>query len=109
MQPEVSNKIKAQLAELKIPLNSTLTKTIKSAPEEFVESAIEALKEAMANGDVEKPGGRLNKSVKEGWTKNEPQPQQTLTCKPLVYTAPAESSKELIDLKQMKELWKGLK
>lgn len=71
VQSEVSEKIKAQLAELKISLNSTLTKTIKSAKEEFVLSAIEALKEAMANGNVSKPGGWLNKAIQEGWMPSE--------------------------------------
>lgn len=72
----VSNKIKAQLNELKISLNSTLTKTIKSASEELVLSAIEALKAAMANGNVNKPGGWLNKAIQEGWMPSEKHLQQ---------------------------------
>lgn len=67
VQSTVSDKVKARLAELKINLNSTLTLTIKSASEELVLSAIEALTEAMANGNIEKPGGWLNKAIKEGW------------------------------------------
>ena len=43
----ISNKIKSELAKLGIDLNTTLTKTIKSASEELVISAIEALKEAI--------------------------------------------------------------
>ena len=59
------------MAELKINLNSTLIKTIKSASEELVLGTIEALKEAIANGNVEKPGGWLNKAIQEGWMPNE--------------------------------------
>ena len=109
VQSVVSDNIKAQLAELKISLNSTLTKTIKSASEELVLNAIEALKEAMANGGVPRPGGWLNKAIQEGWTKNEPQLQQTSTYKPTVYTTLEGAEEELIDPEQIQELWKGLK
>ena len=69
-RPDPSDKIKSELGLLGIKLNSTLSKTIKSASVELVLSAIEALKEAMANGDIERPGGWLNKAIKEGWTPN---------------------------------------
>jgi len=39
---------------LEVPLNSTLTKTIKSASEEIVLNAIEAFKEAMVTDNIEK-------------------------------------------------------
>lgn len=68
---DISDKIKSDLAQLGIPLNSTLTKTIKSASVEIVESAIVALKEAMTTGNVERPGGWLNKAIKDGWIPNE--------------------------------------
>lgn len=67
----VSDKIKSELVSLEIKLNSTLTKTIKSASESIVLSAIEALKEAMANGVIERPGGWLNAAIKDGWIPNE--------------------------------------
>lgn len=67
----ISDKITSELAQLGIPLNSTLTKTIKSASVEIVESAIEALKEAMAIGEIERPGGWLNKAIRDGWIPNE--------------------------------------
>ena len=67
----VSDKIKSELASLEIKLNSTLTKTIESASESIVLSAIEALKEAMANGVIERPGGWLNAAIKDGWIPNE--------------------------------------
>lgn len=67
----ISDKIKSELAQLSIPLNSTLTKTIKSASVEIVESAIEALKEASKSGVIEKPGGWLNKAIRDGWIPNE--------------------------------------
>lgn len=68
----VSDKIKVQLAELKIRLNSTLTERIKiAASEEVVLSAIEALKEAMANENIEKPEAWLNRAIKSGWMPSE--------------------------------------
>lgn len=105
----ISNLIKSELDRLEIPLNSTLTKTIKSAESSIVLNAIEALKEAMLSGDVPRPGGWLNRAIQSGWTKNEPQPQQTTTYKPTVYTAPKTEESELIEPSQIQELWKGLK
>ncbi|BAZ68848.1 hypothetical protein NIES4106_36150 [Fischerella sp. NIES-4106] len=76
----ISNKIKSELNKIGIDLNTTLTKTIKSATEELVLSAIEALKVAMTTGNIERPGGWLNKAIKDGWVLNEkhlPQDQVT--------------------------------
>lgn len=71
-QSGISDKIKLELTSLEIHLNTSLGKTIKSAPsEEIVLSAIEALKQSMANGDVDNPGGWLNKAIKDGWIANE--------------------------------------
>lgn len=67
----VDDKIKSELSSLGIKLNTTLSKTIKSASDELVLSAIEALKEAMASGNIEKPGGWLNAAIKDGWKPNE--------------------------------------
>lgn len=71
VQSVASDNIKAQLADLGISLNPTLTKTIESAPEELVLGAIEALKEAITNGNVSWPGGWLNKAIPEGWMPSE--------------------------------------
>lgn len=71
VQSVVSDNIKAQLVPLGLSLNPTLTKRIKSTSEGFALSAIEALKEAMASGNVENPGGWLNKAIKDGWMPNE--------------------------------------
>lgn len=105
----VSDQIKSELEALGIPLNATLTKTINSATEELVLNAIEALKEAIAGGDIPRPGGWLNRAIASGWTKNEPLTLQASSSKPTVYTARLESEEELIDPEQIKELWKGLK
>lgn len=68
----MSDKIKLELNSLEIDLNTSLTKTIKSAAsEEIVLSAIEALKQAVVNGNVENPVGWLNKAIKDGWMPNE--------------------------------------
>ena len=57
-----------------------MTKTIKSASEELVLSAIAALKEAMNFGVIERPGGWLNKAIKNGWKPNEKHlPQDKVT------------------------------
>lgn len=69
-QSGVSDKIKLELARLEVPLNTTLTKTIKSTSVEFVLRAIESLEEAMNNGVIERPGGWLNKAIKDGWKPN---------------------------------------
>jgi len=63
----ISDEIKQQLTALEVPLNSTLTKTIKSASEEIVLNAIEAFKEAMVTDNIEKPG--MAKSRHRGWRK----------------------------------------
>ena len=106
---EISDKIKSELEALSIPLNTTLTKTIKSASEELVLHAIEALKEAMKTGDISRPGGWLNSAIQSGWTKNEPQNQQASIYKQTVYSALLEPEEELIDPEQLKQLWLGLK
>lgn len=108
-EAEVSDQIKSELEALGIPLNPTLTKTIKSTKEELVLNAIEALKEAMASGDIPRPGGWLNRAIQEGWIKNETQTQQAPSYKPTVYTAPKESEEELISPQQIQELCQRLK
>lgn len=69
-QSGIDEKIKSELARLKVPLNTTLTRTIKSASVELVSSAIEALEEAMNSSAIERPGGWLNKAIKDGWKPN---------------------------------------
>lgn len=68
---EIPESVKVQMAALGISLNTTLTKTILSATEELVLSAIQALKEALEYGNVDNPGGWLNQAIKEGWIPNE--------------------------------------
>lgn len=66
----ISDQVKQQLEPLDIQLNSTLTTSIKAASEEIVLDAIEALKEALADGDVDKPGGWLKTAIEQGWKPN---------------------------------------
>lgn len=68
---EISGKIQSELASLDIKLNSTLKKVIKSAPEETVLIAIEALKQAITAGNIERPGGWLKRAIEECWQPNE--------------------------------------
>ncbi|MBW4559156.1 MAG: hypothetical protein KME59_25200 [Trichormus sp. ATA11-4-KO1] len=74
---DISDNVKQQLDLIGIKLNATLTKTIKSASEETVLNAIEALKEAMASSNIEKPGAWLKKAIEEGWIPNEEIGQQS--------------------------------
>ena len=75
----ISDEIKQQLTDLEVPLNSTLTKTIKSASEEIVLNAIEAFKEAIVTDNIEKPGAWLKAAIEDGWRKNEPHSCETTT------------------------------
>ena len=52
---------------MRIKLNTTLTKAIKSASVEIVLSAIEALTEAMAKGNIERPGAWLKRAIEGRW------------------------------------------
>lgn len=54
---DISDKIKSELSSIGVKLNTTLTKTIKSSPEEMVLSAIQALRQALGHGNIERPGG----------------------------------------------------
>ncbi|NJN13516.1 MAG: hypothetical protein HC815_38690 [Richelia sp. RM1_1_1] len=68
---QVSDLVKHELEAAGIQLNSTLTKTIKSADEQTVLDAIEAYKEALATGNIERPGGWLKRAIEEGWKIND--------------------------------------
>lgn len=63
--------IEAELKAVGINLNQTLKKTINSASEETVLNAIEAYKEALVTGKIERPGGWLKKAIEEGWKPND--------------------------------------
>jgi hypothetical protein len=66
----ISDQVKQQLESLGIQLNSTLSKAIKAASEETVLDAIEALKEAISDGGVDKPGGWLKTAIEQAWKPN---------------------------------------
>jgi hypothetical protein len=68
---EISDRVKSQLEAAGIRLNPTLAKIIKSSPEEKVLDAINAYKEALATGNIERPGGWLKKALSEGWKPND--------------------------------------
>lgn len=67
----ISDRIKTQLDAAGIQLNPTLAKIIKSASEQTVLDAIEAHKEALVTGNIERPGGWLKKAIEEGWKPND--------------------------------------
>lgn len=69
---EISDQIKSMLDEVGVRLNTTLTKTIKSAvSENIVLIALKALSEALERGNVENPGGWLNAAIRDGWIPSE--------------------------------------
>jgi predicted RNase H-like nuclease (RuvC/YqgF family) len=67
----ISDSVQNQLAAVGIQLNPTLTKAIKLASDEAVLDAIEAYKEALATGKVERPGAWLKKAIEEQWKPND--------------------------------------
>jgi hypothetical protein len=78
----ISDAIKAELEQLNIPLNTTLTKRIKAATEERVLDAIAALKDQLTRGEITNPGGWLATAIHDGWTVAEtispPPPQREI-------------------------------
>ena len=70
-QSNISDKIKQQLDEIGIKLNSTLTKTITSAAEDTVLNAITAFREAVASSNIEKPHAWLKRAIEAGRIPNE--------------------------------------
>ncbi len=101
----ISDSIQAELDQLKINLNPTLTKIIKSKTEKVVLAAIEALKEQLQKSDIPNPGGWLNKAIKEEWTaekgitkQESPRPQDRIV------KASDKPQKEKLSLTQLKKL-----
>jgi Family of unknown function (DUF6262) len=99
----VSDVIKAELAQLNIPLNSTLNKRIKAATEERVLAAMTALKDQLTRAEVTNPGGWLATAIQDGWTV-----AKTVTTQPQqeIFTVPVESqpTNRLISLERLKTL-----
>ena len=73
----LTDSIQAALADVGLPPNPTLAKTIQASPEAAVLAAIDALKEAMAVSQIERPGGWLKRAIEECWKPNEPLHQET--------------------------------
>lgn len=102
----VSEAIKAELEQLNISLNSTLTKRIKTVTEDNVLAAITALKDQLTRGEVTNPGGWLATAIQDGWIVAEPisisQPPRE------IFTVPVESkarpTARLISLDKLKTL-----
>ncbi len=68
---DVSDELKANLSEVGIKLNKTLTQMIKSAPEARVLSALSVVKEALASGAVRSKAGLFRKALESAWEPNE--------------------------------------
>ena len=100
----ISDKVQSELTELGIDLNTTLTKTIKSASESIILDAIEALKYQLTKQDIPNAGGWLNKAIKEGWTKPEITIQQLSKPEQKIVTASDKPVKKLVDPNKLKKL-----
>ncbi|MGK7935245.1 MAG: DUF6262 family protein [Xenococcaceae cyanobacterium] len=100
----ILDNIQSELVELGINLNTTLTKTIKSASEETILDAIEALKYQLIKQDIPNAGGWLNKAIKEGWTKPEITLQQLTKPEQKIVTASDKPEKKLVDPNKLKIL-----
>jgi predicted RNase H-like nuclease (RuvC/YqgF family) len=101
----ISERVQAELENLGVELNPTLTKTIKSATESTVWDAIKAMKEQLIKKDIPNPGSWLNQAINEGWTKQEPVLQSS-SPKPAhqVFTAHQQPAKELLSLDKLQQL-----
>ena len=100
----ISDKVQSELDELGIELNTTLTKTIKSASLTTILDAIEALKYQLTKQDIPNAGGWLNKAIKEGWTKPEVITQQSTKPEQKIVTASDRPEKKLVDPNKLKQL-----
>ncbi|MDJ0637131.1 MAG: DUF6262 family protein [Xenococcaceae cyanobacterium MO_188.B29] len=100
----ISDKVQSELDELGIELNTTLTKTIKSASETTILDAIEALKYQLTTQDIPNAGGWLNKAIKEGWTKPEIITQQSTKPEQKIVTASDKPEKKLVNPNKLKKL-----
>jgi phosphotransferase system HPr-like phosphotransfer protein len=103
-QNDISLDILIQLQVVGVKLNPTLTKTIKSASEETVLDAIEALKDQLTKQNIPNAGGWLNKAISEGWTKSETIPQQSTKPEQKIVKASDKPQKEQVSLTQLKKL-----
>ncbi|MCP6763259.1 MAG: DUF6262 family protein [Fischerella sp. CENA71] len=71
-QSTISEQIQSELKAFGISLNSTLRRKILSHPELVVVQAIEALKQAIENGNtIHSPGAWLSTAIDDQWVKNE--------------------------------------
>lgn len=76
---EIPESVKLKLEALLIPLNTTLSKAIKSVSEKITLDAIEAFEEATLTDHIEKPGAWIKAAIENGWRKNELRSCETAT------------------------------
>lgn len=72
-----SKSFQVKLAELGIEMNSTLERLISETPEGIVVTAIGSLREAITTGNVQNPGGFLNRAIRDTWRPNETYQKQS--------------------------------
>ncbi|MGB3310359.1 MAG: DUF6262 family protein [Nodosilinea sp.] len=77
VKPLERDAVRHSLADLGVELNSTLERLIAETPVGIVKTAIESLREALANGPIKNPGGFFNSAVRECWKPNESYQEKT--------------------------------
>jgi DNA repair exonuclease SbcCD ATPase subunit len=65
------------LSDLGVEMNSTLERLINETPEGIVATAIESLRAATITGNVQNPGGFLNRAIRDAWRPNEAHQQKS--------------------------------
>jgi Family of unknown function (DUF6262) len=101
----ISDAIKAELEQLSIPLNSTLSKRIKATTEERVLAAITALKDQLTKGEVTNPGGWLATAIQDGWMVAEPiSPSQPPQREIFTVSVEPQLTTKLVSLDKLKTL-----
>ncbi|MBW4534090.1 MAG: hypothetical protein KME09_09140 [Pleurocapsa minor HA4230-MV1] len=103
-QFDMTEKVQSELEQLRIELNTTLSKTIGTATESTILDAIEALKYQLTKQDIPNAGGWLNKAISEGWTKPEITTQQSTKPEQKIVTVSDKPEKKLVDPNQLKKL-----
>ena len=109
----ISEVILANLKSLEIPLNSTLTKKIKSADSEStVLEALEAFKEARQKSEIPNPCGWLVRAIDEKWKANKTGQEasaQDTNRKPDIFTVQPAKQEDFVPIERFKLLSQHLK
>ncbi len=106
---DIPESIKVKLSSLGVELNSRLKKLINAATEESVLTALDAAEEYIKTHQVKNLGGTIADAIKDRWKPSQISKPNSSQAEPSISpVSESESSDELIDLSQLKSLFKGL-